>query len=693
VGCSDAYRLTAHPDLDLHAKKQSWQPKPVGAARDESWFFIGVDPRKATKLIVPESRWDALSILSLFTDAELQTISIISALGVSQISLPLSPTVTEIICAAQNDTASKQWAAKLAPQCRNKTFKLVLPPSEYKDYNDALRKGSLSRDIFDNAKPCTYNFSTGQLSEDFRPIYEIYGGPIESIPALENGIKILAVSGEVFNVGGMPMWLQAAKKPQQLDIEADRFDFNLVMQRFAQTFYVSIEKGELVYRKGPLGVKAVGLLMGSWDRAETKLPPVSKILATPNLVRKNGNLELPKPRYHPDCDGGPIFIVNEGRPIPEISFEEGRRNLLELISEFDFLTENDRSRMIACMIAPAMQSAGFIQRWYPLAYFEAQEQGSGKSSLMEIIPAIYAEEFASAAPPGDKSGGVGSLDNSISAALGLRKRFLCIDNVRGPIKSTLAETALTSGRVQIRSAYCAEREINCDGVIWMITSNNSTMTPDLMERSLTIKLRGKPRQGSKRNKVEQMALITERQPELLGSVYAMIREWYKAGCPVKSSESRHRFTNWAHSMCGVVETVMGLPEMLEGIELDTRRLTDEDFAWARNMGIRLQKEYELVGNNGSSQRVNMLNKDLFAKDLVEVSRARDLYPPGENKNSEEIDIVRSIGTVISRLPKQGNALDLGGFRLLTRIGEEKKLDKKGRSRGTTKRWIARWEEV
>ena len=138
---------------------------------------------------------------------------------------------------------------------------------------------------------------------------------------------------------------------------------------------------------------------------------------------------------------------------------------------------------------------------------------------------------------------------------------------------------------------------------------------------------------------------------------------------------------------------MGLPEMLEGIELDTRRLTDEDFAWARNMGIRLQKEYELVGNNGSSQRVSMLNKDLFAKDLVEVSRARDLYPPGENKNSEEIDIVRSIGTVISRLAKQGNALDLGGFRLLTRIGEEKKLDKKGRSRGTTKRWIARWEEV
>ena len=62
-------------------------------------------------------------------------------------------------------------------------------------------------------------------------------------------------------------------------------------------------------------------------------------------------------------------------------------------------------------------------------------------------------------------------------------------------------------------------------------------------------------------------------------------------------------------------------------------------------------------------------------------------------DSDEIDIVRSIGTVISRLAKQGNALDLGGFRLLTRIGEEKKLDKKGRSRGTTKRWIARWEEV
>jgi len=89
----------------------------------------------------------------------------------------------------------------------------------------------------------------------------------------------------------------------------------------------------------------------------------------------------------------------------------------------------------------------------------------------------------------------------------------------------------------------------------------------------------------------------------------------------------------------------------------------------------------------------MLNKDLFAKDLVEVSMARDLYPPGVNRNSDEIDIVRSIGTVISRLAKQGNALDLGGFRLLTRMGEEKKLDKKGRSRGTNKRWIARWEEV
>src|ERR1700730_2675255 len=44
-------RLTTHPDLDPKAKKQNWQPKPVGAARNESWYYIGVDPIKASKLI------------------------------------------------------------------------------------------------------------------------------------------------------------------------------------------------------------------------------------------------------------------------------------------------------------------------------------------------------------------------------------------------------------------------------------------------------------------------------------------------------------------------------------------------------------------------------------------------------------------------------------------------------------------
>jgi hypothetical protein len=303
-------RLTAHPFFDV-GKKAVWKPKPVGAARKKTWFSIGCEASHTKLLIVTESRWDALSILALYNDDELNEITIWAAVGTGQTEISFPDNAEVVLLAVQNDEPSKTWARAIAAQIGIQTLRQVFPPEEFNDFNEAFKVGKLSRESFDAGE--TFSLQSGKLTRDERRIYAAPGGPIQAPEAVKRAWEILASSGEVFNVCGVPMRLCIGKEREE--VKADP-TFNLLMQAFAKTFQVSKGKdGKLQWRQDLLSGSQIEIIIKS--KGHNTLPPVSRVFQYPNLIRIGDSLMLPEKGYTPNAEGGPIFVLDNSDPLPE----------------------------------------------------------------------------------------------------------------------------------------------------------------------------------------------------------------------------------------------------------------------------------------------------------------------------------------------------------------------------------------
>jgi hypothetical protein len=656
-------QLTAHRLLDARQSKTVWKPKPLGVDRQKTWYTLG-DPAAATTLVVAESRWDTLSVFGLYTDEELQKgVALLGAVGTGQTALKPSASVSTVVLAIQSDAPSRNWAKAIGRQLGTQTLRMAVLPQGVKDFNDLLRRGGLTRGLLDDAEP--YSVRGDDLDKDNRPKYFAHGGPIDAEPAAIEAYRILATCGEAFNVRGIPMWLRVGRETEQLSVA----NFNLPFQNFAKVLH---------HRQGPRGfyiaqdklnadqIKTV-LISGEHRR----LQKVNRILQRPNLVRVGGELLIPKAGYVEGCAEGPVFIIDGAEPLPEVDFETAVKTLAGLTEEWEFQSDADRSRMLAFILAPALQTAGFLPGSYPMAAFEAAEQGSGKSTLMGLITRIYRELPAViGAIDTSKTKGVDTFDNSLSSALAENRRFNTIDNHRGDLKSTLLEQALTEGAVRIRSAYSKEATVQTHGLIFMLTTNGSTFTPDLMERSLAVRLNGKPKKWSM-TQVERYELWEGMQPFLLSCVYTLIRKWHADGMPMGKAGA-HRFKDWTRPLCGVVEGTCKKPSFLEGIEDDQARITDPILGWIRRVGIELRRE-------DRSREVKRMGQTLFARDLADVCREQGLLPPGSEPAGPE-RLFSSIGYALKSLADRGSELNLGVFTVQT----ARKKDQHGQERQTVR---------
>jgi hypothetical protein len=157
---------------------------------------------------------------------------------------------------------------------------------------------------------------------------------------------------------------------------------------------------------------------------------------------------------------------------------------------------------------------------FPVFLAEADKSQSGKGYIFDLIYSIYAESpsFVTQA-----KGGVGSLDERISAALIKARQFILFDNFRGPIESAFFESLLTnSGTVPARTPYKPEILVTPSRFIYHITSNGLITTEDLSNRLCVIRIKKRPgflfRDYREGKLIEH---IQENQSRFLGAIYCI----------------------------------------------------------------------------------------------------------------------------------------------------------------------------
>jgi hypothetical protein len=174
----------------------------------------------------------------------------------------------------------------------------------------------------------------------------------------------------------------------------------------------------------------------------------------------------------------------------EMDWRTALNLLLGLLCDYQFAENGDYTRLFAAFITPALNISGMLGSGrVPMLVMEADDSQAGKGLAARCIAILYGSKPESV---NQKSGGVGSLRESMDDAIIRGRPFINIDNVRGRLDIPAFESTLTEPSIQCRVPYKGSVTVDPRGITFMMTSNNAELTPDLANRCNIFRIRKQP---------------------------------------------------------------------------------------------------------------------------------------------------------------------------------------------------------
>ncbi len=351
--------------------------------------------------------------------------------------------------------------------------------------------------------------------------------------------------------------------------------------------------------------------------ARELLPAIRTVAAAPVIVPDGDGVKVLGPGYHAENGG---TLIAGGELPPDMPPDEAAKLLIGTLDEFVFQCPGDKARAFAAMLTPALKMGGFIRGFIPVDVREADQPQTGKGFSLHLLRDMYRE---SAYPIALKSGGVGSLDESVCSALISGKPFIAIDNVRGKLDSQFLEMVLTWGtHVAARIPHKGEVLVDPGAASFQLTSNGIEATPDFAKRaSITRLLKQRPGFAFKRYPEGNLRdHITANQPRYLGAVFALIRHWCQRNKPTTNTTG-HDFREWAGILDAFTTFYLG-ENLLDGHEQAQERTANPALSWLRAVGLLVLKSAKA-------------GQDMLASELYELSADEQLAIPGMRKEDDQ----------------------------------------------------------
>lgn len=397
--------------------------------------------------------------------------------------------------------------------------------------------------------------------------------------------------------------------------------------------------------------------------AREKLPHIQMVSSSAIVTEVDGEMRVLGKGYH-DTLGG-VYITSN-RTIPDVDTATAVKALRGVLQDFRFQSKGDLSRAIAAIITPALRMGGLITDAVPIELVEADQSQTGKTYLQKLIRAIYGEKAYMVA---QKKGGVGSLDESLSAGLLSGRPFVVLENLRGTIISEYLEAMVTWGEsFPVRVPHKGEVMVSAGHVTVQITSNSMNTTPDMANRSSIVRVRKQVRNYPFKQYAEGdiLAHITANQSYYMGCVAAVIKEWHKQGKQT-TMESRHSFRQWARTLDWFVDCLFDGASLMDDHAEAHERIGDPKVSWLRNVAL-------LVEKNGK------LGQELIAAELFELTDMAGIEFPNQRRAYDETAGRNAVGRIMGSIFESSNVKDVAHL-TVTRTEIDVYDDKSRKTRG------------
>jgi hypothetical protein len=208
--------------------------------------------------------------------------------------------------------------------------------------------------------------------------------------------------------------------------------------------------------------------------------------------------------------------------------------------------------------------------------YDANMRRSGKTLLAKIVVAAVHGMFKSQPWREEEESLIKILDSEIIAG----SPYICFDNVRGLIESPALESLLTSPIWTGRHLGRSEMFTAENNMVLLITGNNVTLNPDLMERTLWVELFCEDADPQAR--IDPAFILDDvwlsnidNRRRILSALWSIVRHWDYAGRPLASGKPRRGFETWGRIIGGMVEFA-GFGDMLAHAKLENAGDTEND---------------------------------------------------------------------------------------------------------------------
>ena len=539
-------------------------------------------------------------------------------------------------------------------------------PGEYSEkFNSRLTKITAGT-LVHFAREHGYEFPSGvkndgslQIPDD---VFPLPAGDIEYRKSGEIIFRAIAPTHTVFMRGGSAHEVVddgskpahfAPLSPERFCSLVENYDHR-VARREWQARKEGEDEGQYIWRSKRMPVNAAKVLLLS-DPARRNLPPIRQLAACPILTKGGAVLER---GYH-DHAGG--TYVTGGEIPQEMPVAAATAAILGLLDDFNFTTPADKSRAVASFLSPALKMGDWINDDFPLDVAEATTSQSGKTYRQKLVVRVYNEIPSAIVAP---RGGVGSLDESISAALIKGRPFITLDNFRGILDSTILEQSLRgAGRVSCR-ALRISADVDTRPFNWQLSTNGAEFTRDIANRSIITRIRKQDAGYSFKEYAEGglEAHVAANQPFYLGAVFSIIKEWTRNGCP-KTDEKRHDFRGWCRSLDWIVQHIFGLAPLLDGHREEQARTANPALQWLREVTM-------------AAQRTGQLGRELTTTQLVSIAEDDGIEFPGNSLSKEQPH--QRAGKILGRLFREsdGQPINVDGL-VVAREEHEKYVPGRG----------------
>jgi hypothetical protein len=217
--------------------------------------------------------------------------------------------------------------------------------------------------------------------------------------------------------------------------------------------------------------------------------------------------------------------------------------LLDILADFPFESDAHRSAWIAALVTlharPAFPGPA------PLFLFDANASRAGKGLLTDLLTMIFEGRKAAryAAPDRDEEARKLITSIAISGA-----PYLIFDNLKDKFGGQAIENAMTAGRWSDRLLGTNKHVDIPLSFVWLATSNNATLTQDMIGRTCHCRLNTpleRPDQRTDFRYADLLGHVKENRAELAVAALSIPAAYIRAGRPKQNLKGWGGFEGWS----------------------------------------------------------------------------------------------------------------------------------------------------